>query len=108
MENQQNLPAELLEQLSKNARGEVRITKREQPIIDTMKASGECKLDDLVIGVYSNTGEVVKRTSIAAALHQLLKKGIVERVSQGLYRLKEESDEAPDSDSEVTGEGSDE
>lgn len=60
------------------------------PIFDIFKENGgEASVDDVLIGIFRKTGNVIKRHSVVARLYRMKKNGIVARKNlKGVYVLK--------------------
>ena len=81
----QDLPEALLKELNISDSMRLNIT-----IFDIFKENGgEASVDDVLIGIFRKTGNVIKRHSVVARLYRMKKNGIIARKNlKGAYVLK--------------------
>ena len=94
-EHLQDLPEELLKELSAQAlKGKQ--TVDEKKFIDCVNAvalanNGEATTDQILIGYYRQTGQVLKRNALTARLQKLEKKGLIKRPNKRTYAVPDQS-----------------
>lgn len=87
----EDLPDELLEELSISS-----ADKSEFYIASLIEeAGGIMSLDQIIVGVFRGTGEIVKRTTITAKLYRMINKGLIFSVplKKGVYSCNEITEE---------------
>jgi hypothetical protein len=88
----EGLPPELLEELSDGA-----VPDRSESLVRTIlqQRGGVATLDQVLIGVYKATGEILKRNTLTSKLYRMAQKGQVFTIpnKKGVYSLRRLSDE---------------
>ncbi len=80
-----DLPAELVEQLSKQYVEKGPNGSRLNDALLAQLDEGEKSIDELLVGMYKETGEVLKRHTLQNALARLVKGGSIKKEGQGRY-----------------------
>jgi hypothetical protein len=79
-----NFPPELLAQLRISKRSYV-IREVIQKVISSKKEPSS--IDDVLIGIYAMTGDILKRPNVCMYCHQLVKLGKLKKAAKGLFQL---------------------
>lgn len=75
-----DLPEQLISQLSK--------THKDNDVIFNLLKNGPMSLDELLIQIYKNSGEVVKRTKLNSKIYRLVREGVIEKAhKKGTFKL---------------------
>ena len=88
-----DLPPELIDQLSKI---NTTVHPIKSHVVSILGQHSPLKTDELLIGLYRETAEIIKRATLQAHLNELVHRGIVQRVKAGVFQLTEHGQKVVD------------